>query len=342
MAAEFDAGDTKEVLRATLIKRLEKQIDLPAWLVTQGYHLSPTQPDPTRLAMADRYGETIHLRKDLERDTWTYTAASEPAERGTVVDLMVRRDGVSLDEAVNRMAACLDRGNKGRQPVAYRDALSDRQNDLHRAAGRHVEVLKIERSALRDLERLGVNSAGYDEWRFGRPSRLLRNPTALENSRYRSSDRSIVFVERPIDAVAFEQKDGHQHACFIYTGDNPDVEATRKIARVLAEAPASLKVVLAFARDRRGTELADQVAQLTAGRQLERRAPEYGVRWADEMQIQQRHRESLARLHGPQGPSGDPVMKEVRRELGRAVAAGVDQALLRTAIVRRPSRGLDR
>ena len=342
MAAELAAGDAKEVLRASLIKRLEQQIDLPAWLVAHGYHLSPTQPDQTRLAMTDRWGETLQLRKDLDRDTWNYKTGGEPTEHGTVVDLMVRRDGSSLDECVNRMAACLDRNNKSREAVVYRDALSDRDNVLHRAAGRHIEALKTERESLRGHERLGVDRAGYDEWRFGRPSQLLRNPTSLEHSRYRSSDRSIVFVERPIDAVAFEQKHGHQYACFIYTGDNPDVEATRKIAHLLAGAPPELKVVLAFARDRRGTELADQVAQVAVGRQLERRAPEFGTRWADEMQIQERHRESLTRLNNQRGPSRDPVMKDVRRALDRAVQAGVDPALLRTAIIRRPSKGLDR
>ena len=342
MAAEPNAGDAKEVLRASLIKRLEQKLDLPAWLVAHGYHLSPTQPDPTRLAMTDRWGQTLHLRKDLDRDTWTYTTSREPTEHGTVVDLMVRRDGSSLDECVNRMAACFDRTNKSREPAVYRDALGDRDNVLHRAAGRHIEAVKTEREALRGLEPLGVNRPAYDEWRFGRPSKLLRNPTALEHSRYRSTDRSIVFVERPIDAVAFEQKHGHQNACFIYTGDNPDVEARRKIAHVLAGAPPELKVVLAFARDRRGTELADRVAQVAVGRKLERRAPEFGIRWADEMQIQERHRESLTRLNEHRGPSRDPVMNEVRRELGRALHAGVDQALLRTAIIRRPSKGLDR
>jgi hypothetical protein len=236
MAAELAAGDAKEVLRASLIARMEKQIDLPAWLVAHGYHLSPTQPDQTALAMTDRWGETLHLRKDLDRDTWTYKTGTEPAEHGTVVDLMVRRDGSSLDECVNRVAACLDRNNKSRDPVVYRDALSDRDNVLHRAAGRHLGALKTERESLRGLERLGVNRAAYDEWRFGRPSQLLRDPTVLEHSRYRSTDRSIVLVERPIDAVAFEQKHGHQHACFIYTGDNPIVRTGAHARGVVVDA----------------------------------------------------------------------------------------------------------
>ena len=75
-------------------------------------------------------------------------------------------------------------------------------------------ALKAEREATRVLEGLGVNRAALDETRFGRlrDSRdveaLLRNPTKLEHSRYRPAGRHVVLVERPLDAIAYEQKHG--------------------------------------------------------------------------------------------------------------------------------------
>jgi hypothetical protein len=339
-ATEHAVADQREALRASLIDRLEKQIDLPVWLVAQGFHLAPTQPDLTHLAMTDRYGDTLLLWKDLERGTWTYASEREPADRGTIVDLMVRRDGVTRDDCINRMAACLDRSNQSREPAAYREAFRDRENILHRAEARHIAAVTSERVAVRDLERLGVERGTFDEWRFGAASTLLRNPTTLEHSRYRSGDRAMVFVERPIDAVAYERAQGKQHACYVYTGDNPDPEAQRKISHLLSDAPESLKVVLAFARDRRGADLAEKVAELAGHRPIERQPPEFGSRWSDQMQIEQRHRHSLTRLHDGGRPSNDPVLQGVRREIGRAIAAGVDEADIRTAIVRR--RGLER
>jgi hypothetical protein len=335
MATELSVADQREALRASLIERLEKQIDLPVWLVAQGFHLSPAQTDLTQLAMTDRYGDTLLLRKDLDRGTWTYATEREPSERGTIVDLMVRRDSVTLDDCVNRMAACLDRSNGSREPAAYREAFRDSENILHRAEARHVAAVKVDRDAARDLERLGVERGTLDEWRFGRASTVLRDPTTLEHSRYRSSDRAMVFVERPIDAVAYERAHGKQHACYVYTGDNPDPETKRKIAHLLADAPENLKVVLAFARDRRGVGLGEQVAELAGHRRSERQPPEFGSRWADQMQIEERHRNSLPRLHDGGRPSNDPVLRDVRRELGRALAAGVERADIKTAIVRR-------
>jgi hypothetical protein len=322
-------------IRATLIQRLERQIDLPAWLVAQGFHLSPVQPDLTRLALSDRYGETLHLRQDLDDGRWSYSRQSDPTDRGSLVDLMVRRDGSTLDACVDRMGACLTRSNRSPEAVAYREAYRDRDDVLHRAVARHVAALKAERDAVRDLERLGVDRGTYDEWRFGPASTVLRNPDRLEHSRYRPTDTAIVFTERPLDAVAYERSRGHQQACYVYTGDNPSPETKRTIAHLLRDAPESLRVVLAFGRDRQGSDLSKEVAALAPHRQVDRQGPDFGARWADQMQIEQRHRDSLPRLHR----CSDPVIDDVRREMAKALDAGVDRSAIRTAVVRRQPRG---
>ena len=336
-AIEPSADDHRAAIHASLLERLGKQIDLPAWLLAQGFHLSATQKEPTELALCDRQGETLYLRKDVERGTWTYRSEREPVERGTVVDLMVRREALSLDECLNRMAACLDASNRTRGPAAYREALADRDNTLRRAVARHLAAVTIERDAERDLERLGVVRGTFDSWRFGAASSVLHDPVDLGHSRYRKGDRAMVFVERPIDAIAYERAHGKQHATYIYTGDSPSDEAKRRIAQLLADAPPELTVVAAFRRDRRGVALAEEIADLAAQRPVERRTPQFGNRWADEMQIEQRHRDSLQRLH----IRPDPVIDDVRREISKALDAGVDRAAICTAIVRRPPRGRD-
>lgn len=335
MANEPSGGDRRAALRASLLERLGKQIDLPAWLIAHGFHLSAMQRDATQMALCDRHGETLYLQKDVARRVWTYSTEREPGERGTVVDLMVRRDAVSLDECVNRMAACLDFSNKTREPAAYREALADRDNTLHRAVARHIDAMTREHDAEQDLERLGVVHGTFDGWRFGAASAVLHDPEDLGHSRYRKGDRAMVFVERPIDAIAYERTHGQQHATYIYTGDNPSEAAKRKIAHVLADAPPELTVVAAFRRDRRGIALAEEIAQLARHRPVERKPPQFGNRWADEMQIEQRHRDSLQRLRR----RPDPAIDSVRHEMAKALDAGVDRSAIRTAIVRRPPRG---
>lgn len=327
----------RRLVRDDLLRRIQKQIDFPAWLIAQKFHISPVQRDLTKLAFANQHGDTICLRKDNETRTWSYETASEPPERGTLLDLL-QRDGSTREECLDRMARCLDPSNQAAEPTAYREALADREQILARAVGRHMEAIASERAAERDLERLGVLPGTFDRWRFGSATSVLRDPSELGHSRYRPSDRQIVVLERPIDAIAYERTHGRRHAMYIYIGDHPNEEAKRKLAHVIADAPPGLSVVAALAKDQRGTALAEEIAEMAGHRPVERRPPEFGSRWADQMQIEQRHRASLARLR--QAP--DPVLEKVRDGLSKALDAGIDVGQLRTAIIRRPSRGRDR
>jgi len=329
------------VLRDDLLRRVESQIDFPAWLIAQKFHISPVQRDLTRIAFANQHGDTIYLRKDVETRSWSYETVSDPPRRGTLLDL-VQQDGATRAQCLERLARCLDPSNRGAEPAAYRAALADPDQTLTRAVGRHVEAATAERVAERDLESLGVPPGTFDRWRFGSATTVLRDPPDIGHSRYRPSDREIVVLERPIDAVAYERVHGHQHATYIYTGDRPSDETKRKLAHVLADAPAGVRIIAAFGRDSRGARLAEELAELAPRRLIERRAPGFGSRWSDQMQIEHRHSRSLERLHR----RPDPVLEAVRQHIGRALDAGVDQAAIRTTIVSRPShkrgRGLDR
>ena len=303
--------------------------------MAQGFHLSPVQKDLTKLAFADRHGETLLLTKDLNANRWTYQTDREPIERGTVVDLMIRRDDSSLDECVNRLAACVDPSQRTGEPAAYREAQADRDNTLRKAVARHVSVMTAERDSERGLEHLGVVRGSFDSWRFGPASAVLHDPADLGHSRYRAGDRAMVFVERPIDAIAYERAHGKQHATYVYTGDNPTAEAKRKIGHIIASAPANLTVVAALSKSSRGAALAEEIAEFAGHRPVERRTPKFGSHWADQMQMEQRHRDSLTRIHR----RPDPVVDNVRQAMAKALDAGVDQRAIRTAVISRPPRG---
>ncbi len=294
----------RDEVRGDLMTRLERQFDLPAWLITQGFHLSHVQRDPIQIAFEDRHGDTVFVTRDLDRQAWRYQTLREPAEFGTAIDLLMRRDHASVDACIDRMAACLQPGAQTRESVAYRRAAADPL--IQRAVESHVRAAQAERDAERDLERLGVIRGSFDRWRFGSATKVLGDPMSLGHSRWRPSDRALVIVERPIDAIAYEAVHGHQSCVYAYVGDSPSADTKRTLAEVLADVPASMGIVAAVARDRRGTELAGQIAALAGGHPVERRTPEFGSRWADQMQIEQRHRESLARLedrpaHGAEG-----------------------------------------
>ena len=323
-------------VRTNLLEQLEKQVDLAALVVAQGFHLSPIQKDPTKLTFADRHGNTVFLTKDMAVGRWLYETGREPVERGTVVDLMIRRDGSSLDECVDRMAACVDLSKQTREAAAYREASAE--VTLRRAVDRHLEAMSVERDAEKGLESMGLERGTFDGWRFGAASAVLRDSVGLGHSRCREGDRAMVIVERPIDAIAYERSHGKQHATYIYVGDNPTDQTKRVLAHIIADAPANLTVIAALGKDRRGVALSREIAELAGRRSIERRAPEFGNRWADQMQIEGRHRDSIARLHR----RPDPALENVRQQLAKALDGGVDPAALRAAIIRRPVRGLDR
>src|SRR5205814_2460924 len=104
-------------------------------------------------------------------------------ERGTVVDLMMRRDGSSLDECINRLAACLDLAKSTREAVAYREAAAD--ITLRRAVDRHLASMSYERDAEKGLESMGRARASFAERRFGPASAVLKDPDDLGHSRDR-------------------------------------------------------------------------------------------------------------------------------------------------------------
>lgn len=293
--------ESHAALQKSLLDRLEPQIHLPAWLVARGFQIAPLQPDPTLLAMTGPALEVYHLRKDIDRGGWSYVNTADPTDRGSAVDFMIRRDGATLATCADRLAGCVVGGHLSAEGLAYQKALRDGADSLTRAEAWHVDALKAERQATRALEHLGVDHAALDEWRFGRMrsdadvAAVLRNPETLGHSRYRSTDRAIVIIERPIDAIAYEAREGNQRACYVYTGDDPDGETKRKIAHVLADLPEGMKVVVALGRGRVSEQLAADIAKMTPTLSVDRRKPELGSRWSDQMQIEHRHRKFLQR-----------------------------------------------
>ena len=179
MAAEVQS---RAAIDAQLLARFEAQVELPAWFMARGFHIAPLQPDPSQLALTGPGLEVLHLRRDLDRGTWSYTNSANPTDRGTVVDFMCKHEGATLATCVNRLAGCVVRSHLSPEGIAYQEAMRDRSNTLHAAVAVHLAALEAEREATRGLEGLGVDRAAFDETRFGRlrdgrdVEALLREP----------------------------------------------------------------------------------------------------------------------------------------------------------------------
>jgi Toprim-like len=291
--------------REELLDRFARMIDLPAFVAQQGFRLSDRQ-EPSRLSMTlPSTGETLLLEKDVVRGGWTYVNARDPKERGTVADLLVRREGATREACLERLIACADeRRRDSPEATRYRTYLREMPDELRQAERAHEQVKLAEHAAAKALERLGVSRATFDEWRFGPPrnesdvAKLAGEPKALWGSCYRPTDKAVVLVERPIDAIAYERAHGNQSVCYLATGTRPDDAEKKRLANLLAQVPDSVRVVLAYGRDQAGRRVADEVRALVPAMRMERHAPELGARWADRLQLEQRHGISLRRNRG--------------------------------------------
>ncbi len=286
-----------------LLGRFARTIDLPAFVWQQGFRVSEER-EPGQLRMSHPVtGDSLVLEKDPQRG-WTYASADRPKERGSIVDYLVQREGASRRECLERLVACADeRRMRSQEAARYRAVLRERPEGLEGARREYEQARAAEQGARRILDRCGVPAGAIDEVRFGRPRceedaiKLTSEPRGLWASRYRPSDKAVVLVERPVDAIAYERTLGKGTACYIATGSGPDAEQLKRLGHILTEVPDRVGVVLAFGGDRTGRKLAEQIQAMAPTIRMERRAPNLGARWADQMQLETRHALSLQRIN---------------------------------------------
>jgi hypothetical protein len=294
-----------EDIREKMIASFEKTFDLPAFLAARGFVVPGGERDPRHVEMVlFSTGETLLLRKDLDSGAWSYQNAHHPEDRGRASHYFEAHDRLSRDESLDHLIALATERNLSEEAVAYRRTCREKPQSLREMEARHVVGVNQEKSAQTVLRAYGVEPQQVESGRFGQlwtPSdldRLVRDPQRLGASAYRPTDTTIVLTERPLDAIGYERAKGDGNAYYLYTGSTLSPNKVREIAQVFAELPASMKVVLAFGRDEGGRDLAARVQGLAPSTKMERETPGFGARWADQMQIEQRHAASSQRGRG--------------------------------------------
>ena len=203
--------------REALLARFERLIDLPAFLGQRGYEATgPT--NPSGLTMTNpATGDHLILSKDVARGVWSYANSRDPSDRGTLATYLARRDRLSPEACLDRIIACVDsRQTEDPETLRYRGYARGQPAPLGPAVAAYLKAAEHEHRATKALERVGVLRGSLDEWRFGEMKneaevvRALREPQRdLWSSQQRSTDRTLVLTERPIDAMSFEQVRGN-------------------------------------------------------------------------------------------------------------------------------------
>jgi hypothetical protein len=286
-----------------ILERFERAVDLPLYLGYRGFRLAPQDGDQSRLRMEDpKSGDTLFVTKNLDTGAWSYTNARDPKDRGTLTDYLMTREGLATNACLERIVALANPLVRDAQGHAYRQYVHSGAPELQRAVAGHLTVVEAATSALRRLDKLGVDTASLDQWRFGHVKNendiatLVRDPSDLWASKYRSTDKKIVLTEQPIDAIAYEKSRGRQECCYMATGGSPSEAQKRRLAHVLSAVPPGTTVVLAFGRSPESQKLAAEIQALVPMVKMERETPAFTDRWSNQMQLEQRHARSMQRV----------------------------------------------
>lgn len=286
-----------------ILERFSRSIDLPTYLTQRGFVLDPSSTVGERLRMHVPYtGERLDLEMDPEKRSWKFSDPDKLGRAGTVAHLLIE-GGATPAQAVEHLIACADdRRLDDPEAVRYRNAVRQKPPQLARAVNRHLEVLDRTAAATRSLKHLGVHRDSLDQWRFGKlaseaeVSIALADPPVAWFSRYRTTDKTLVITERPLDAFAYEQARGSsQSCCYMAIGSQTSHERRELLEKVLKDLPTGMAVVVACGDHTRGRQLLQEVRQVAPERVLPSQPPPMGNRWADYAALSERHRKSMSR-----------------------------------------------
>jgi len=278
------------------IEELAKGVDLAAYLLARGFTVKPGCTGHDGIGM-EKGGESVQLFRDAG-GRWTFSDEAEPpSRRRGAGDFLREKEGLPVPQALERLAQ-LQMMTGGPLATEYQRCRRERPSALRAAEAGWAKREASNQLADRALEVRGIPRGTFDEWRFGRltPERaqlLDVEESGLWASRHRPSDQALVLVERRMDAVAYESCKGQQTCVYVAVGKLTP-ESEKRLAHALADVKGG-RVVLAFGATEKGAALAGKVRSLAPMVRMEREAPAVG-RWSEQVELQHRHRASVAAL----------------------------------------------
>jgi hypothetical protein len=115
-----------------------------------------------------------------------------------------------------------------------------------------------------------------------------RLESGLWTSREGATDRVLVVVESPVDALAYRQANAVQDARYVAVSTKLPPRQRDLLVRVIANTPSDARLVLAFGATAAGEVLAARVQTIARPRKLERHPPDNRRSWTALVELQQR------------------------------------------------------
>jgi hypothetical protein len=117
---------------------------------------------------------------------------------------------------------------------------------------------------------------------------LERSAAGVWGSGVTGADTRVVFCERPIDALAYQESRSGATQTLVSLGKNLPADFRSALEKAIKALPADKTIVTAFANDYHGARLTASVRQMAAGRQVVSDRPVIGRTWCDTIIARQR------------------------------------------------------
>src|SRR4029078_2455622 len=104
----------------------------------------------------------------------------------------------------------------------------------------------------------------------------------------KTTDHALVFVDSPVDALAYHQANGTKDARYLAVGSRIEPRQRALLLGALKNAPSKARLVLAFAATPTGEALAARVKAMARTRKFERHVPERSKSWVAFVERQER------------------------------------------------------
>jgi hypothetical protein len=298
------------------LERFKSEINLTEYAASRGYRLDRRESSRNSVAMRHPANDDkiIVARGEPDRH-WIYFSIRDPADRGTIIDFVQRRDRIELAAVRRELLPWLGGQHLSVAPDLYRPSVAARAVDRRRVLQTFDKAREASGSAY--LASRGVRASTLSSVRFVGTFRIDERGNVLFPHRDRDGltgfesknqgwtrfspggvkalwtshafddDRRLVLVESAIDALSFHQLHTEPNTRYASTAGAMSDHQRRLLAETLRALPPDIDVVLAFDRDAAGEKLAAEVRAL-AGADLAHACSPIGKDWNDCLQARER------------------------------------------------------
>ncbi len=298
---------------ANELEQFKTDINLVDYVTSLGYSIDKQESSRSNIVMRDSHNDKIIITQHSTTQHWIYWSDRDKADKGTIIDFIQRRRGLSLGQVRKELRSwTLSQG-----PVSHVHHVVQSKPDIKLMLDQYqqtkpisdhpylINERKIPLSTLHHPKfagRIRIDAhqnaifphfsdgqvCGYEIKNSNFTGFSPHGKRGLWCSVYQPSAHRIIITESAIDALSFHALHGRQHDLYLSIGGQLGKKQLSLIQRSIKN--VSGDVVVAFDNDEKGNQYASILKELLQGIELTRWLPT-AKDWNDDLRAS--HQESV-------------------------------------------------